>query len=53
VRKGGDGSVGVPDFGYGRNPLDSLSAAERVICGALGRSWTHTCDMQRKPDART
>lgn len=28
-------SSGVPDFGYGRSPLDSLSAAERVICGRL------------------
>jgi hypothetical protein len=35
VSKSGAGSAGVPDFGYGRNPLDFLSAAERVICGRL------------------
>lgn len=33
MSKSGPGSAGVPDFGYGRNPLDSLSAAERLICG--------------------
>jgi hypothetical protein len=35
VSKRGAASVGGPDFEYGRNPLDSLSAAERVIFGRL------------------
>jgi hypothetical protein len=35
VSKSGARAVGVPDFGYGRNPLDSLPAAERLVCGRL------------------
>jgi hypothetical protein len=35
VSKSGTRAVDVPGFGYGRNPLDSLPAAERLICGRL------------------
>lgn len=35
VSKSGARPIAVPDFGYGRNPLDYLPAAEQLICGRL------------------